>query len=470
MEEQHYYMTDDAKKKLKKDRRKHILLTVVCSLASLALGISVTSQVMKKQSSKLTSDDANLQKFMEIYELIKDEWYFGDQAEDESVYVDRALQAMVNGQDTDSYLRYYGIPETEVNVTYGLGVTVSAYDGYIIIDTVHSNSPAAKAGILEGDIITAVNNVSIRYLTMSAITSMVQGDYNTQVKLTILRNGVTKEITATRNVWTEDSVYSYDYGSYAVLKITGFDDNTATKADSYLAQLTASSRTTKVKNLVMDMRNNGGGYVMAFTQLADFFTPKGTKFGRYVFKNDAESYDVSAASAQKYTFDHIYILINGDSASATEAFTAAMQDNLSNVTVVGTTSYGKGIAQKTISFADGSSFKYTYAEYYRKTGAKVHKVGITPDIEIKEVGAQTVYDADYAEGETFEQHLTKYLNAMGYTGATYSDVLKAYQNAKGITASGTYDSATQGKVSKDLYDQHKAALVTQMDATIDLFN
>lgn len=460
-------MTDEMRKHLKKDKKKHLIVTLISSVVCLCLGISITAVVMKNQGNNKTNSDANLAKFEEIYNVIADEWYFGDQAEDEATYIDRALSAMVNGQDTDSYLTYYPAPESEVKVTYGLGVVVTSYDGYLIIDRVYANSPASRAGLMAEDIITAVNGVSIRYLELSAVSSLIQGDYNTNVSLSIIRNDVNKTITATRNVWVEESVRGYDHGTYGVLEISSFNDDTASSADTVLKGFTNNDGNV-VKDLIIDLRDNGGGLIMAFTALADLFTPKGTKFGHYEFKNSKDSYDVYASSAQKYTFDNIYILINGNSASASESFTCAMKDNLKNVTVIGTLSYGKGIAQRTVSFSDGSSLRYTYAEFYRTNGAKLHKIGITPDVNLPQKGAQVVYDTAYAEGETFEEHLTKYLNAMGFSASSYSALLEAYQTARSIPVTGVYDDATKGKINKDLYEQRQLGKTNQLAEVVDL--
>lgn len=467
MDNKPYYTADELQGKFKKDKIRHILFTVVCSLVCLVIGISGTAAVMNNVGGNKPTD-ANVSKFQEVYNIIKDEWYFGDLAEDESVYVDRALQAMVNEQQTDSYLKYNAIPDSESNVTYGLGVSVAAYDGYLIIAQVYSNSPASNVGLQKGDIITSVNSTSIRYLALTEVSKMIQGDYHTTVEIEVIRNNEHKKFTVTRNTWKEDSVFSLDKDNYAILQITGFDDNTSVAADNILASLTDSKRTTKVQNLIIDLRDNPGGYVMVFTQLADLFTPKGTVFGRYEFKDSAKSYDVSATSGQKYNFDHIYILVNGNSASASESFTAALKDNLSNVTVVGTNTYGKGIAQKTITFNDGSSLKYTYAEYYRKGGVKLHKIGVAPDVKIEEVGPHVIWDKDYGVGETFESRMTTYLINSGYVGTDYVSLLKNYQSQKGLSVTGTYDVQTEGSINKDIYDQRESGAQGQLDKLIQM--
>jgi len=457
--------------KLNRDKTKTFVFVGLSSIVSLILGIFITVNLMKDFTVD-TQDDPNMAKFLQIYETIKDEWYFGDEVTDEASYIDRALASMVNEQSVDSYLRYYSIPEPVDPITnpikYGIGVSIAQYDGYLMIDEVYSNSPAEKAGLIKGDIITNVDGISIRYKTTSDISELIQGDYKTDVTITVLRGAIEREFTVTRDVWKQDSVFGYDYGNYAVLKITGFDDNTSVAADTVLASLTNSSRATKVEDLVIDLRDNPGGYVMVFTKLADLFTPKDTVFGTYKFKNEEDSYTVRASSAQKYSFSQIIILVNGNSASASESFTASLRDSLGNVTVVGETTYGKGIAQKTVSFEDGSSFKYTYAEFIRSNGQKLHQIGVTPDVVIKEEGAYTIWDKAYSLGETFESRVLEYLKELNYVGDTFVDILKDYQSKQGISVTGEYDLETQGKINKDLYIQRKAGKENQLLEAISL--
>jgi len=469
--QKNYYINDDLKIKLSKDRTKTFVFVGLSSLVSLILGVFITINLMKDFTVD-TQDDPNMAKFLQIYETIKDEWYFGDEVTNEESYIDRALASMVNEQNVDNYLHYYSIPEPVDPVTnpikYGIGVSIAQYDGYLMIDEVYSNSPAEKAGLIIGDLITAVDGISIRYKTTSDISELIQGDYKTDVTITVLRESVQREFIVTRDVWKQDSVFGYDYGNYAVLKITGFDDNTSITADAILSSLTSSSRTTKVEDLVIDLRDNPGGYVMVFTKLADLFTPKDTVFGTYKFKNEEDSYTVRASSAQKYSFSKIIILVNGNSASASESFTASLKDSLENVSVVGETTYGKGIAQKTVSFEDGSSFKYTYAEFIRSNGQKLHQIGVTPDVVIKEEGAYTIWDKEYSTGETFENRVLEYLKELGYIGDTYVDILKDYQSKQGISITGGYDLATQGKINKDLYIQRKDGKENQLLKAISL--
>jgi len=223
-----------------------------------------------------------------------------------------------------------------------------------------------------------------------------------------------------------------------------------------------------MNNLIIDLRDNPGGFVMVFTKLADLFTPNGTIFGRYQFRNEADSYNLRASEAQKYSFDKIVILINRNSASASESFAASLGDNLDNVVIVGETSFGKGVAQKTITFSDGSAFKYTYAEYLRPNGQKLHEVGVTPDVALIETGNHLIFERRYVSGETYESRVVEYLKAEGFSGATNQEVISNYQSARNAPVTGTIDPLTQGRLDKDLFVQRSSAKKLQLDNAIKI--
>jgi carboxyl-terminal processing protease len=461
------YMSVETKNKVLKEKKKLITFGVFSSIASFILGVFITANLVGSLGgSRINSTEFD--KFMEIYSTIKDEWYFGEDVATESSYIERAIAAMVNEQTLDPYLTYSTIPEdsTLTPPRFGIGVSITAYDGYLIINDVFTNSPADKAGLLKDDIITTVSGVDIRYKTLSEVSNLIQGALRTNVSIGVIRNEVNRTVSVVRDTWQQDSVFASDFGSYGVLKITGFDDNTSVSADRILATFSAVSRPTKMNNLIIDLRDNPGGFVMVFTKLADLFTTNGTIFGRYQFRDEANSYNLRASEPQKYKFDKIVILINRNSASASESFAASLGDNLDNVVIVGETSFGKGVAQKTITFSDGSSFKYTYAEYLRSNGQKLHEVGVTPDIELVEIGNHLIFDRRYVSGETYEIRVVEYLRAEGFSGTTNQEVISNYQRARNAPVTGTINPLTQGRLDKDLFIQRSAAKKLQLDNAI----
>jgi carboxyl-terminal processing protease len=463
------YMSVETKNKVLKQQRKIVFFGVLSSITSFIIGVFLTANIIGSIGIN-RANAAELNKLMEVYNTIKNEWYFGENVGNETAYIERAISAMINQQDVDPYLTYFTIPEAPQSSTprYGIGISITSYDGYLIINDVFTNSPAEKAGVVKGDILTTVAGTDIRYKSLSEVSNLIQGDLRTNVSIGVLRENQLRTITVTRDTWQQDSVFGFDRGNYGIVKITGFDDNTALNADRILASFVTNNRAIKMNQLVIDLRDNPGGFVMVFNKLADLFTTSGTNFGRYEFRNEADSYNLRATEPQKYRFDKIVILINRNSASASESFTASLRDNLNNVVVVGERSFGKGVAQKTITFNDGSSFRYTYAEYIRPNGERLHQIGVKPDLNILEAGNHLIFERTYQNGETFESRVVEYLRAEGFSGANNQDVIVSYQLANQVSTSGTLDNVTRGKIDRDLYLKRNAAKEAQLSAAINV--
>lgn len=437
------------KKELKKRNIKFAIFSFLNSVAFLILGIFLVFNVLP-QGKLLNTKDENYRKLMQVYEIISQNWYFGEDG-DETDFVERALLAMINDQNEDDYLTYFPASSTEND--YGLGIVVNYFDGYLLISDVYENS-SSFGELFKGDIITKIDNIDIRFKTLNEIVSLIRGPKDEEVKLEVVRQSVVLQKTIVRKASSKKTASGYSEEDYGVLKLTGFENDTVQLAKIELDIF----KNNNVNNLIIDLRDNGGGYIMAFQALADLFTPKGSIFGVYKHKDSKDNYYAKGANSPRYSFENIIILINKNTASAAETFTAALMDSLDNVRVLGTTSYGKGIAQKTVVFEDGSQLRYTYAEYYRVNDVKLHQVGIIPEIEIKiEEPYQTLVTA-FNEGETLLSKIVLYLIAKGYDSYLSDvEIIKAYQNDKGLALSGEIDKETLIKVMQDFYSERKAA-------------
>jgi carboxyl-terminal processing protease len=422
-------MEEVVKKAIKKERKKHILITSLTSVFFFVVGcvssVSLHNYIYGGTYAKETLA------FQEAYSIIKNEWYFGTDELAEQ-YLDEGIEGLVNGYVSgefnriDPYLTYY--PYEEVTPTYGLGIEVLSdsygfpfYDGYFYIQKVYGYS-SAHGVLQEGDLLSKVNGESIRYKNISEFT--VRGEKDTEVTISYIRDGKEYDATLKRKDAIEHSVERSLYDNYAILKIDEFTTTnsgmkgTADLAEQYLKEI----KKENISNLIIDLRDNPGGYVSAFKALAELFIPKGKSLGTYIDKNKVVIEDPKTKSDDDYVFDEIIILINENSASAAEAFTFSMKDNLSNVTVVGTKSYGKGIAQRTITLSNKASLRYTYAEHIRPNGNVIHNVGITPDKEIPLRSILTVNPNDYiVEGVLNNEDYGKAGKAY------YDDKINAYQ-------------------------------------------
>lgn len=261
---------------------------------------------------------------------------------------------------------------------YGIGVTViysPEYDAIEIL-SVSENSPADKAGILVGDIIVAVEGERVSMSNYYASIDKVKGEKGTTVNLTILRDGIETQISAIRD---EINITSVSYHKYALdnsigfVRVSDFNENTTEQFKSALESLKADG----VKSIVFDMRNNPGGTLNSVIEMLDYllgegdlcyvYGADGTKTATY--KSDSACFDTEMKMA---------VLVNENTASAAELFTATLRD-YKRATVVGTTSYGKGSMQTTYQLPDGAGLKLSTNTYNPPCDVNYDGIGITPD-------------------------------------------------------------------------------------------
>ena len=422
-------MEEVVKSMLKKQRKKYRLLTVLTAVFFFVVGSASSISLYKYFYGGVF--DGETKAFQEAYSIIKNDWYYGNE-ELTQEYLDDGIEGLVNGSVNnnlsriDPYLTYF--PYSESTPTYGIGISIITdtygfplYDGYFYISKVLGYS--AAAGILQkGDLLSKVNGESVRYKNKNDL--IIRGEKDSEVSIGYIRDGVEYEVTLKRGKTVEHTVERSLYDNYAVLTIDEFTTTTsgmkgtAELAEQYLKEI----KKENIPNLIIDLRDNPGGYIGAFKSLAELFIPKNKSLGTYINKHKEVIESPKTKSDEDFEFDQIIILVNGESASAAESFTASMKDNLSNVTVVGTNSYGKGIAQKNATLSNGATLRYTYSEYFRPNGDTVHKVGIKPDQEIILRECLKIKRSDYMVDGVLDNE------EYGKAGkAFYDDKLLAYQ-------------------------------------------
>ena len=331
-----------------------------------------------------------------------------------------------------------------------MGVRISNYGQYFIIQDVFNNSPAQQAGLQSGDVLKAINNQTLAEASWDTLSSLV-GQSDT-LTVTYERAGVEATVSLTKATYTATTAFGTNLGQgVGWLRITNFDSNTPNEAETILDQFAIAN----IDHLVIDLRDNGGGSLDSLIRLADFFLPSGDVILEIREKGETVGDFERARTAQKYTYDTIVILINGNSASASEVFTAALNDNLNTTTfTAGTQSYGKGTAQQVVTLNDGSTLRVTYAKWYTPAGSSVHGEGITPEVLVEETGIyQWNLDSDQGKSD--------WLTALGYTGDLVTQTM-AFQTARGILNTGTFDQLTWYEVGKVNYDQRIIGRLTQL--------
>ena len=296
----------------------------------------------------------------------------------------------------DPYSCYYDKEETmelrerTTGEYCGIGAVLQEEKGgeMVHIINVYKNSPAEKAGLKKDDLIYEVDGKDVAGIDLNEVVSWIRGEKGTEVTLSIYRekqNGsyAENEITVTRDVVEIQTVESKMLdGKIGYIYVSEFDNVTYEQYKESLTKLNDAG----AAGMIVDLRDNPGGNLETVCEMLDLMLPEGT----VVYTEDKNGKREDYTSDEEHKYDKpVCVLVNGNSASASEIFAGAMQDYKAGK-IVGKTTYGKGIVQQIIDLKDGTSLKLTVSEYHTPNGRSIHKKGITPDIEVEQ-GEEDVF-------------------------------------------------------------------------------
>ena len=335
-------------------------------------------------SEKTETLDMNLsqvkKKAGEIEELINA--YYLDEIDGQKVE-DTMYTGMVAGLE-DPYSVYYSKEELEsmeesISGAYsGIGATLTQDPdtGELSVVSCFDGTPAQEAGLQPGDVITGWNGNSVEGMELSELVSKIKTDPEEQLTLEIERDGEILEVELTRR---EVQIPTVEYemldDQIGYIRLVEFDEVTADQFKEALEDL----ENQNMKKLIIDVRNNPGGVLQVVCDMLDQLLPEGL----IVYTEDKNGNRKEYTSDEEHQFTKpLAVLANENSASASEIFAGAIQD-YGIGTIVGTTTFGKGIVQRTFYLSDGTGVKLTVAKYYTPKGHDIHKKGITPDVEIE---------------------------------------------------------------------------------------
>ena len=306
----------------------------------------------------------------------------------------------------DPYSVYYdeeqtkSLQESTSGEYSGIGVVFSQNQETKVITAVqvYENSPANEAGIQVNDILYKVGDKDVSGTDLSDVVQLIRGVENTTVDITVLRGDDAKEVTMTvtrRKIQVETVKSEMKDDQIGYIRVTEFDSVTYDQFKSALGSLEDQG----MKGLVVDLRANPGGNLATVTQMLDLLLPKGT----IVSTKDKSGHEEVISSDDEHQFTKpMSVVVDGNSASASEIFAGAIQD-YGLGSIVGTTTYGKGIVQQIFDLGDGTCVKLTMAEYYTPNGRNIHKKGITPDVEVEYQQDENNPDADNQLDAALEQ-------------------------------------------------------------------
>lgn len=328
----------------------------------------------------------NVEAVLPVCEVITDisnEFYSHDgKTPSEEEMVNTAVKAVVDSLG-DPYSRYFTAEEyadyyKSVSGRFeGLGIVLNAPDDKgCLISGVYDDSPASEAGLMTGDIITAVNGNPVAGTQLSYVTELLTGKEGEAVVLDILRGNEKLQITAYYGDVVVKSVEFKMIGGTGYVYINQFTDNTADE----FAKALADPQMKNMDSLIVDLRNNPGGYLNAVVDVADAVLHEGIIVST---GNTLDDPDLEVFRAREGGISvPLVVLVNENSASASEIFAAAIKENGAG-TLIGMTTYGKGIVQSTGKMYTSDGYlKLTTSAYYTPNGNDIHKQGVAPDVVV----------------------------------------------------------------------------------------
>lgn len=331
---------------------------------------------------QVSSGDKGISNTLASFRKIIDQKFLGEI--DEQKILNETIKGYIKGLD-DPYTEYMTKEEMEefsqdvMGNFSGIGIylTKDTEKNAVIVISPIKDTPAHKAGILPGDIITKIDGVSYTGEQLNEASNKIKGEIGTSVKLEILRDGKTMEFEVTREHikinHVESKVLENNIG---YIEFNSFDEGCSEEFKQKLEEL----KEKNITSLVIDIRNNGGGLVTEALDIADFIVEKDATLLITTDKKQKE--EVTKAKTDPIVNIPVVLLTNSSSASASEILAGALKDN-NKATIVGEKTYGKGVIQELLTLTDGSGLKITTNEYFTPNRNKINKVGITPDVEVK---------------------------------------------------------------------------------------
>jgi len=366
-------------------RKSEYTFWALLALAVLAAGSTVVSLAKSPPATATNSEIyRQLDLFGEVLERVRADYV---EAPDDSKLIEAAINGMLNGLDPHSaYLTPKHFRDMQVQTRGefgGLGIEVTMENGVVKVVAPIEDTPASKAGLQSGDLITALDKEQIQGLTLQEAVEKMRGPVNSPITLTIVRKGVEDpfDVKVTRDVIHINPVKYNAEDDVGYIRVTTFNEQTTANLQKAIEDLKKQIG-PKLKGYLIDLRNNPGGLLDQAISVSDTFLDQGaivlTK-GR-----DLEETQRSNARAGDLTDgSKIVVLINGGSASASEIVAGALQDH-HRATIIGTRSFGKGSVQTIIPLGSNGALRLTTARYYTPSGRSIQAKGIEPEVIVEE--------------------------------------------------------------------------------------
>lgn len=376
-----------------KDKKSFVKGALFGALAMLLIAGLVSCGLKLGDSSREAVTSETEEKIAELKKLI-DENYLHDVDEEE--LQEGIYKGYISGLD-DPYSVYYDEEETKsfyetTEGEYdGIGAVLSQNmdTGIITLVQIYDDSPAMKAGLQDEDILYKVDKEEVTGEDLTEVVSHIKGEKGTTVDITVLRGEENEEVTVTvtrDTIQAQTVEYRMLEDNLGYIAVSEFDSVTYDQYQQALEDL----QNQGMQGLIVDLRNNPGGNLSTVCDMLDLMLPEGL----IVYTEDKDGNRQEMTSDDEHQFNlPMTVLMNGNSASASEIYAGAIQDyGLGKI--VGTQSYGKGVVQQIFDLKDGTCVKLTIAEYFTPNGRNINGEGITPDVEVEYEKDENNPDAD----------------------------------------------------------------------------
>lgn len=373
--------------------------------AGALMGASAMSLVYGADGSAANAASSDTYKelaiFGDVFERVRAQYVTKP---DDKELIQNAINGMLTSLDPhSSYMDPEAAKDMRVQTKGefgGLGIEVTMEDDLVKVITPIDDTPAAKAGVLAGDLIAKIDGEEVRGMSLNDAVDKMRGLVNTPIELTILRKGADKpiDIKIVRDIIKVKAVKYRVENDVGYMKITSFTEKTFDNLQDAITNIKAKVPADKLKGYVLDLRLNPGGLLDQAVAVSDALLDH----GEIVSTRGRNPDDVSRFDAQPGDLldgEPVVVLINGGSASASEIVAGALQDQR-RATVVGTRSFGKGSVQTIIPLGENGALRLTTALYYTPSGKSIQGTGITPDIRVEEPLPEELQGKDVTRGES----------------------------------------------------------------------
>lgn len=339
--------------------------------------------VVNKTTSGLVSDNVDFNIFWDAWGKIQEK-YVDRPINDQDLFY--GAMAGLAASLRDPYSVFFNPESTkafnqEISGTFeGIGIEIGIKNEQLTVIAPLPNSPAEKSGLMAGDRILKINDVDTALITIDTAVSLIRGEKGTTVDLVISRDGETdsKTYVVERGVIKVESVtWELTSRNIAYLKISSFNEDTESSFQAAVREILLA----KPKGIILDLRNNPGGFLDVAIAISDSFIPKDEIIVIEDYGNGNRT-EYKAKNNDGLSDYPVVVLVNGGSASASEILAGALQDH-KVASIVGEQTFGKGSVQELEEFDDGSSLKLTVAKWLTPLGRSISEEGIKPDVEVE---------------------------------------------------------------------------------------